>query len=72
MPVSAKTGLIKSTGGKTVKIECTKNEQNYLMDVILTDNDCPIREGSCKKYQYNCMKCLENEIEWRITDGEDN
>ena len=55
-----------------MKIECTKNEQNYLMDVILTDNDCPIREGSCKKYEYNCMKCLENEIEWRITDGEDN
>ena len=47
-----------------MKIECTKTEQEWLIDLI--SEQC--RGGvECEKYS-DCEECIKDNIQWMLTD----
>ena len=59
-----------------MKIECTKDQKERIVDVIADCLDCDrIIAGEaapelCKKYT-DCKDCVRNEIKWKIVDSND-
>ena len=49
-----------------MKITCTQEEKDFLIDSYLNNRDC-----ACQNKSYeDCYKCIEVSIEWQIEDGE--
>lgn len=52
-----------------IKITCTKSEKADLVDILLHANFCMVAEDCSKVVVSDCKKCIENNINWEITDG---
>ena len=51
-----------------MKIECTEKEKGLIIDALTNnDTDCIFIDGVCYGFGH-CKKCLEDRIEWVITD----
>lgn len=57
-----------------MKITCSKEDKEKIISVFSKSPYCfgsPIRLGISGACRYeNCRKCLENTIEWDVTDGD--
>lgn len=54
-----------------MKIECTKQEKEFLIQALTgEDTLCIFSTGICYGYG-NCEKCLNERIDWEITDSEE-
>ena len=55
-----------------MKISCTKKQKFMLIPAIARANDClfPADIVDCGKME-NCEKCLEENIDWQIEDGDE-
>lgn len=51
-----------------MKIECTQKQKDILIAILTgEENLCPFINGICYGFGY-CNKCMEEKIEWTITD----
>lgn len=51
-----------------MKIVCTKEEKNKLMDIFYQVDECPVYPGCECIFQDECFKCMNEHIEWEIID----
>lgn len=49
-----------------MKIECTKNEKEWLLNAMESQDTCP-EKFECPKDEHTCRSCLEEAIEWSLT-----
>lgn len=54
-----------------MKIQCTKDEKDFLITVLDNNDHCPFTEGLCyyDSIHKSCVPCLEQRIEWEVTEG---
>lgn len=51
-----------------MKIECTQKQKEILYEILTNEEAlCPFQDGVCYGYGW-CYKCLDERIEWTITD----
>lgn len=56
-----------------MKIICTKSEKENLLDCTASSPFCPMGIGFCGKFDADkCAKCFEDNVDWEVTDGEDD
>ena len=51
-----------------LKIECTEKEKKLILNMMDNDEACPLLELESCQAETPCRKCLEENINWVITD----
>ena len=51
-----------------MKIVCTEEEKNKLMGIFYRADECPIYPGCECILKDKCFQCMNEHIEWEITD----
>ena len=51
-----------------MKIECTEEQKQLIIDMLLKADNCLFADGICYGFSY-CEKCLNERIEWEITES---
>ncbi len=54
-----------------MKIVCTKEEKNKLMGILYRADECPVYFGCECILKDKCFQCMNEHIEWEITDEGD-